>query len=296
MNKPKVTVGVCVRNCAATLREAIESLIRQDYDHKSMEVIFVDDGSEDETLSVIHTFARIMDMKVRVFQHKWKGLGYTRNVVVANAQGDFILWVDGDMVLSKDYVREMVKYIEQHPEVGIAKGKQALESGENMLATLETFSRVAGRMVDYASKKAGVKSLGTGGSIYKAEAIGKVGGFDENITGYGEDFDAEYRIRKAGWLLSTVDVQFRDYERGKILWKDLWCRYWKRGYDTRRFWHKRKALVKPYKMLPPASFFVGLLHSRKIYRLTTRKVTFLLPFQYVFKMSAWCLGFVEGRV
>ena len=294
--KPLVTIGICVKNCEATVKEAIDSILDQDFQHELMDVIFVDDGSTDKTLSIIESYVSQMDMKVKVFHHKWEGLGYSRNVVVANAEGCFILWVDGDMVLSKDYVKEQVDFMKRYPKVGIAKGKQSLELGGNLLATLETYSRAAGGMIDYASEKAQSKPLGTGGCIYRAEAIRQVGGFDENITGYGEDFDAEYRIRKAGWLLCTTDVQFRDYERGRISWKDLWCRYLKRGYDAHRFSRERKGMIDFYKMLPPAAFLAGLFHSLKIYRLTSRKVAFLLPFQYVFKMTAWCLGFIKGSL
>ena len=293
MMRPKVTIGVCVRNCEDFIKEAIDSIINQDFPHELMEVIFVDDGSKDRTLSIIRSHVAKMDMHVKVFHSTWKGLGLARSVIIGKAGGDYIVWVDGDMTLSRDYVRKQVEFMEEHREVGIAKGKQALEPGGNLLATLETYSRVAGRMVDYNSEKAQSKSMGTGGCIYRVKAIRQVGGFDENIRGYGEDWDAEYRIRKAGWLLCTTDVQFRDYERGKVLWKDLWCRYLKRGYDLHRFSHKKKAMINFYKMLPPAAFLAGLLHSVKIYRLTSRKVTFLLPLQYALKMTAWCLGFIK---
>lgn len=296
MTKPTITIGVCVRNCEDYVEDAIDSILEQNFPHELMEVIFVDDGSTDKTLSIIESYVPRMSMKVKVFHHEWRGLGASRNVVVDNAKGNFILWVDGDMVLSKDYVKEQVEFMKRNPKVGIAKGKQALECGKNLLATLETYSRVASRMVDYSSEKAQFKSLGTGGCIYQVEAINQVGGFDENITGYGEDFDVEYRIRKAGWLLSTTDVQFRDYERDRVSWKDLWCRYLKRGYDMYRFTRERKTLVNLYKMLPPAAFLAGLFHSVRIYKLTSRKVAFLLPLQYVFKMSAWCLGFIKGSL
>ena len=50
--KPKVTVGMCVKNCAATIKEAIESVLNQDFPHELMELIIVDGNSEDETLSI----------------------------------------------------------------------------------------------------------------------------------------------------------------------------------------------------------------------------------------------------
>lgn len=294
--KPEVTVGVCVRNCEDFIKEAVDSIIKQDFPHDSMEVIFVDDGSEDETLSIIYSYVSKMDMQVKVFHREWKGLGSARNMVLDNASGDYIVWVDGDMVLPREYVRKQVEFMEQNHKVGIAKGKQALEPGGNLLATLETYSRAASRMVDFNSEKARSKSMGTGGCIYRVKAIKHVGGFDENIQGYGEDWDAECRIRKSGWLLCTTDVQFRDYERGRIFWKDLWRRYLQRGYDLHRFSHRKKAMINFYRMLPPAAFLAGLLHSVKIYRLTSRKVTFLLPLQYVFKMTAWCLGFIRSSL
>jgi len=47
--KPIATIGVCVRNCEATIKEVINSIINQDFPHELMEVIIVDDGSEDRT-------------------------------------------------------------------------------------------------------------------------------------------------------------------------------------------------------------------------------------------------------
>jgi len=294
--KPKVTVGVCVRNCENSFKEAIDSIIDQDFPHELMEVIFVDDGSVDETLSIIKSYVSKMDMKVKVFHHKWKGLGYSRNVVVANATGDLILWVDGDMVLSKDFVRKLVEYMEQHREIGIVKGKQSLESGGNLLGTLESYSRAASRMVNYGSERAGSKALGTGGSIYRVDAIKQSGKFDENLRGYGEDFDMEIRIRAKGWSLDTVNANFLDYERLGLVWKNLWSRYWHRGYYTHYFLHKNNGMIKHYKMIPPIAVISGLLHAYKLFKLTHQKAVFLLPFQYWFKMTAWYFGFIRSHL
>jgi len=294
--KPRVTIGVCVRNCENYVKEAIDSILEQKFPHELMELIFVDDGSEDNTLSIVQEYVLRIDIPAKVFHTSWKGLGHARNMVVTNAEGDFIVWVDGDMVLSRDFVRSLVEFMEQHPEVGIAKGKQALERGSNLLATLEAYSRAAGRMVDYQSEKASSKALGTGGAIYRIETILQAGGFDENLRGYGEDWDIESRIRRADWLLSTTDTTFLDYERYGLTWKTLWSRYWLRGYFTHYFLHKNRAMFNHYRMFPPAAFILGLLHAHKLFKLTRLKVVFLLPFQCMFKMTAWYFGFIRGHL
>jgi glycosyltransferase involved in cell wall biosynthesis len=294
--KPMVTVGVCVRNSASTLREAIESIICQDYPHEFMEVIFVDDDSEDETLSIIKNYILKMNMKAKVFHHKWKGLGYSRNLVIDNATGDYILWVDGAMILSRNFVNKLVQFMNTNPKIGIAKGKQVLKPAANMLSTLETYSRVVGKMLDYKSKKAHSKSLGTGGSMYRLEAIRQIGGFDQNLKWYGEDQDVEIRVRAKGWLLARIDAKFGENKKRRLTWGSLWKRYWFRGYYTHYFCHKNRGLLKHYRMLPPMAFLAGLLHASTLFKITGKKMVYLLSLQYAFKMSAWYFGFIRGHL
>lgn len=295
-NKPKVTIGVCVRNAENTIGDAIESIKAQDYPHELMEIIFVDDGSEDNTLNIIKNYVSSMTISSKIFHTKWRGLGHARNIVVANASSEYIIWVDGDMIISKDFVRKLVEFICKNRKVGIAKGTQSLKPGNNILGTLEAYSRSVGRMIDYNQKKFQFKSLGTGGAIYRVEAIKQVGGFDESLKGYCEDWDIELRIRDFGWQFEIVNVEFTDYERCKLSLRSLWSRYWLRGYYTHYFLHKNRGLIKHCRMFPPAAFFAGLLNSVKLFRLTRKKFVFLLPFQYLFKFTAWYLGFIKSHI
>ncbi|MEM3551595.1 MAG: glycosyltransferase [Candidatus Bathyarchaeia archaeon] len=292
MARPKVTIGVCVRNCESTIRETIESIMKQDYPHELIEVIFVNDGSSDKTLSIIKDYTSKIDLSVKIFNHKWRGIGYSRNVVLKNANGKYIVWIDGDMTISSNYVGKLVEFMEMHPKVGIAKGKQSLKAVSTLSGTLEVYSRAASRMVNYQSQKAKFKSLGTGGSIYRLETIKKVGGFDEQIKGYGEDFDAELRIKDAGWTLAVVDVYFSDHERFNLTWRELWKRYRLRGYYSSLFLQKHRGAVKLCKMLPLLAAITGFLDSIKIYKVTNKKRCFLLPLLYLFKMSAWWSGYL----
>jgi len=283
-----------MKNCESSVKEAIDSIRDQDFPHELMEAIFVDDGSEDKTLSIIKSYVSKMEMQVKVFHQEWKGLGAARNVVVNNANGDYIIWVDGDMILSRDFVRKQVNFMECNPKVGIAKGRYELSLGPNLVSTLEIYSRAADKMTDF--NRSNSKSLGTGACIYRLEAIKQVGGFDNNIKGYGEDWDAECRVRAAGWLLQTTQAIWRDYERLGVSYRELWRRYTQRGYDLFYFSQKNKGIIELYKMLPLAGFLSGLLYALIIYKVVPRKLVFLLSFHHVFKSTAWCWGFLKARL
>ena len=56
-----------------------------------VDLIFVDDGSGDEMLSIIKSYILKTDMPVKVLHHDWKGLGSSRNVVASNASEKYII-------------------------------------------------------------------------------------------------------------------------------------------------------------------------------------------------------------
>ncbi len=285
--KPKVTIGVCVRNSASTLREAIESIMAQDYPHELMEVIFVDDGSVDETPYIIREYASRMDIKVRIFHHKWKGLGPSRNVVINNASGDYIIWVDGDIILSKEFVRKQVEFMEQNPSVAVAVGKFMGLPQKGLAATLENMEWMA---IDYLSRKSELPKKELyfcGGSIYRTITAKKVGGFDDRIRGAGEDKEIIHRLKKAGWLVSRgADVVF--YEKRKNSWKALWNQYFWYGYSSYYIPNKEKGIVDF------TSLYVPFLYSKIAYTITRRKIAFLMLFEYYFKAIASFFGFVTA--
>lgn len=289
--KPMVTVGVCVRNSAATLREAIESILHQDYPHEFMEVIFVDDGSEDETLSITNSYVPKMDMKVKVFHHKWKGLGASRNVVVDNTDGDYIVWVDGDMILPRDHMRKQVEFMEQNSKVGIAKARYGMMTREGVVEVLEN---VPFMVYDSRDGSLDSKLPGTGGSIHRVEAIRQVRGFDNEMKGVGEDQDVAFRIREAGWLIKRSSAIF--YERRVQTWHGVWKKWFWYGFGDYDLYCKNRNIFSPFRMTPLAGFVNGFLYIADAYKLFRRKSVILLPFHFALEMTAWCTGFICGNM
>jgi len=287
--KPEVTIGVCVRNSALTLRETIESIISQDFPHELMEVIFVDDGSEDDTLSIIKDYVSRIDVSVKVFQSEWRGLGPARNVVVDNAHGDYLVWVDGDMTLSVDFVRKQVYFMEKNPKVGIAKGKYGPIAAERLVEYLENITWVA-----RSNRKVEEALPGTGGAVYRVRAIRQVEGFDNELKGAGEDREAAYRIKAAGWRIRRTSAVF--YEKRKKTWKSLWREKLWKGCGLSKTLRKHPDIFRVYFVTPLVGFLVGLLLSFVAYRLTGQKKVYLLPFHLTFVTTAIFLGYLKGRL
>src|SRR3990172_2362785 len=112
-----ISIGICARNCENTLGNALNSIINQDFPHEKMQLIFVDDGSNDRTLQIMNFYLKKIDISTKVFQTEWKGLGPVRNMIANNADGNYILWVDADEILSSSYVRRQIEYMEKNPKV-----------------------------------------------------------------------------------------------------------------------------------------------------------------------------------
>lgn len=288
----KVTIGICVRNGENSIGHAIESVVGQDFPHNLMEVIFVDDGSEDRTLSIIRSYVTGMDMKVKVFHQEWRGLGATRNVVVDNADGEYIIWVDSDMILPKDFVGRQVEFMDKNPGVGIGKGKYGIYDSTSLASYLENIRAV----VEFLNSKERTlsKPLGTGGSIYRVIAIRNVGGFETSIKGVGEDMDAENKIRNANWSLQVTPAEF--YEVRRENWGALWNEYFWHGSAGHVISRRIKSRSVLFKMFPPFAIVVEFSRSCTAYKLVHRKIVFMLPLHWVFKRIPWLLGFALGHL
>ena len=286
-----VTVGMCVRNSEATIKEAIGSVLNQSYPHQFMELVIVDGCSQDKTLKILTDSLKKAKIRTKIFYEN-EGLGRARQIVVDNAGGKYIVWVDGDMVLSKDFVRKSVEFMEENPKVGIAKGKYgiyAIRNPENLVAALENVEFLLSTMFEGETSS---KSLGTSGCIYRVEAIKQVGGFDPLIKGVGEDMDAENKVRKAGWLLCVTSALF--YETRRQTWSSLWNEYFWHGKGGYHLFRKDRRMINIHKMMPPVALVTEFSRVIAAYKLTRRKIVLFLPLHYLFKRMAWFFGFLSN--
>jgi glycosyltransferase involved in cell wall biosynthesis len=113
MNNPLVSVILPAYNAGTFLREAITSILNQQF--TDFECILIDDGSTDDTAAIIRSFAdpRIVYSK----NERNRGLIFSLNKGIDMARGVYIARMDGDDISLPERLEKQVRYLEQNPEV-----------------------------------------------------------------------------------------------------------------------------------------------------------------------------------
>jgi cellulose synthase/poly-beta-1,6-N-acetylglucosamine synthase-like glycosyltransferase len=186
-------------------------------------------------------------------------------------------------------VKLQVKFMDENPKVGIGKGRYGIYETKSLSAFLENVAAVI-EFLDSTRILSNYKPLGTGGSIYRVNAIREIGGFNVNIKGVGEDMDLEFRIKNAGWMLAVTSALF--YETRRQTWKDIWDEYFWHGAGGKHVLdYMKKSPSILLKIFPFSAIFVLVKHSISAYKIVYKKGVFLLPFHWLFKRIAWLAGF-----
>ena len=99
MKPVKVSVIIPVYNTELYVRQTIQSILGQTL--HDIEIITVDDGSTDNSLSILSELAE-QDHRIKIFAHKNQGVSVARNIGLEQASGEFIYFMDSDDLLEKD--------------------------------------------------------------------------------------------------------------------------------------------------------------------------------------------------
>jgi glycosyltransferase involved in cell wall biosynthesis len=192
----QVTVGICVRNGENMLPNAVDSILQQDFPSEDLQVIFVDDGSQDRTPEIIKEYLQILGDRAKFFRTSWMGLGHSRNLIVNEADGEFILFVDADEILTESYIKAQIKVMKNNPRVGITAGTFKTVPG-NFFLSLEVAPYIVNQK-NYGQPKNLIWSndqlIGTGGPTFRVNAVRHAGDLTK-YQGRGEDTDLILRIK-----------------------------------------------------------------------------------------------------
>lgn len=130
MTSELVSIVVPVYNSAPYLRRCITSLQNQTYDN--IELIFVDDGSSDNSRDILLE-ERNKDKRITTIFQKNAGPSAARNAGMYIAKGEYIMFCDSDDEVATDWCQRMVSAIQQHPNSFVVCGFYRLDQDGNII-------------------------------------------------------------------------------------------------------------------------------------------------------------------
>lgn len=108
-----ISVIIPVYNAEKYIEQCLDSIINQTY--KELEIICIDDGSTDQSLSIIETYAK-KDSRIICLHKENEGVSLARNLGLDKAKGEYVIFVDGDDWIDEDTcelaIREMKENVD----------------------------------------------------------------------------------------------------------------------------------------------------------------------------------------
>ena len=186
MPDPLVSVIFPIYNVERFVRAAAESVLSQSW--RDLELIAVDDGSEDGTAAEIERFD---DPRVILLRRQHQGAAAARNTGLACARGRYVSFMDGDDVWLESKLEEDIRRLESHPGIDLVFSAMRMvnEDGRDIARTVRRWSGVLA-LRDLLIEN----MIGTDTVLMRREACAEAGRFDEHLTA-GSDY--EYWIRVA---------------------------------------------------------------------------------------------------
>jgi glycosyltransferase involved in cell wall biosynthesis len=195
---PKVSVIIPTYNRSRLAKEAINCALNQTF--KDLEVVVVDDGSTDDTHTVVQS---ITDDRVKYFHKENGGVSSARNLGLKKAQGQFICFLDSDDLWPKNFLQTMLTSLQANPEYGAAYCMRTLffENGSTKPSYQKEFF-FSGQITERLFQKTFIQ---TSAICFRKKNLEGIF-FDESLTN-GEDVDAWLRVSTRTKFLFVPDIQ-----------------------------------------------------------------------------------------
>lgn len=102
----EITIIVPIYNAQKYIRKCIDSILKQTY--KNFQLILINDGSTDKSLEICKEYKEL-DNRVKLIDKVNEGVSIARNVGIKNAEGDYIVFIDADDYIEKNYLEKLIQ-------------------------------------------------------------------------------------------------------------------------------------------------------------------------------------------
>ena len=190
-----------LENCLQSVSRALEGI--------EGEVFVVDNHSDDDSVETV----RSQYPWVRLIENQ-ENMGFSRanNIAIREARGEYVLLLNPDTIVEKSTLREVLRFMEEHPKAGgagvmmhNADGSLAPESRRALPTPWVSCLKMLGFTKRYYmshlpwDQPGRIEVISGAFCFLRKKALDEVGLLDEDFFMYGEDIDLSYRLMKGGW-------------------------------------------------------------------------------------------------
>lgn len=189
-----VSIVMAVFNGEQFLQEAIDSVLAQT--HKNFEFIIIDDGSDDNSASIIAEYAKY-DNRIQYYYQSNAGLAAALNYGLKMANAEIIARMDADDIMLPNRLEEQVPFLLDHPEVTVvsclayyinSKGKILGKVYSDLITPQDCEKYISDNQIIFCLHP---------GVLFRKSPILKIGGYNENLP-CGQDTDLWNKLAENG--------------------------------------------------------------------------------------------------
>ena len=216
-----VSFIIIAYNAEKFLDKSLESLKKQDYPHKDIEVILVDSVSTDGTRKVFEKFKTENEKdfyQIKILTNKGKTLPKGWNVALKEVTGEAVLRVDAHTFFDKDFIWNNVKEIESGENIVGGKCISVTQNNnwkEKLLLIAEESIFGCG-IADFRRKESKEYVSTLAFAMYRKKVFDDVGPYNENLA-RTEDNEMHYRMKQKGYkFLLSPNIKSYRYARSDL--------------------------------------------------------------------------------
>lgn len=268
-----VSVIITTKNESEVIKRLLISLKNQSY--KNIEIILIDNNSADSTKKI----ARKFTMNVYNFGPERSA---QRNFGAKMAKGQYLLFLDADMELSKGVIEECVRSMSLNKQFGgviIPEKSVAKNFWEKVKAYERSFYSEKGDEITDAAR------------FFRKSIFKKVKGYDEAITG-PEDWDLPETIKKLGYNVSRISAVIYHHERINSPFDLAKKKYY---YALRAYRYLKKHNISTFS--PKTIYFFRPVFYKNFNKIISHPILYTGMFIMLFaQLIGGGLGYLVGRI
>ena len=204
----KLSVVIVSYNVRSYLEECLKS-VQKALEGIEGEVFVVDNHSDDDSVEIVRQEYPWVKLMANVENF---GFSKANNQAIRQAQGEYVLLLNPDTVVSQDTFRGVLAFMDEHPKAGSAGVMMCYEDGSRAPESrraLPTPWVAARKMLGFTKRyymsdlpwdqPCRIEVVSGAFCLLRHQALKSVGLLDEDFFMYGEDIDLSYRLLKGGW-------------------------------------------------------------------------------------------------